>query len=566
MHISLTRSSTAHALALVLLSVGASSWVVVAPRVSAGERGPQLIVLLAVDQMRGDYIDRFGQQWSHGLKRLVTQGAWFRQAEYPYYNTVTCAGHSSIGTGTIPAVHGMILNNWWDRETRKLVYCTGDDSAKTISYGKPVATAGESPARLRTTTLADELRTQLSPAARVIGFSLKARSVVMLSGRRPSAVAWFDDSGTWVTSTAFSAGPIPAVADFISRNPVEKDFGKVWDRALPRERYLFEDPAVGARAAKGMTSAFPHVVKGGSPSPDAMYYDQWQSSPMADEYLAHMALDVAEHLKLGTTPSTDMIAISFSTLDKVGHDFGPHSHEIQDVLIRLDRTLGDFFEGLDRLVGPTHYTVALSADHGVAPMPERSIAAGLDAGRIIPSTFVDQVEQILGKTLGPGQHVDYLAHTDLYLAPGVYETLKTQPAVIETVRAEIRSLGGVRDVYTRDELIADRFDDDPIARRAAHSFYAPRSGDLVVSLKPYWIIQADGTTHGTGYVYDTHVPLLLMGKGIARGEYLTPASPTDIAPTLAFLAGITLPRISGRVLIEALARPPRRTTQPSAAF
>src|SRR5205809_2026835 len=187
--IRLVRSSTA--LALGLLCVGGSS-LLVAQRVSDDERAPKLIVLLAVDQMRADYIDRFEQQWSHGLKRLVTQGAWFRQAEYPYYNTVTCAGHSSIGTGTIPAVHGMILNNWWDRETRKLVYCTGDDSAKTISYGKPVATAGESPARLRTTTLADELRTQLSPAARVIGFSLKARSVVMLSGRRPSAVAWFD--------------------------------------------------------------------------------------------------------------------------------------------------------------------------------------------------------------------------------------------------------------------------------------------------------------------------------------------------------------------------------------
>jgi predicted AlkP superfamily pyrophosphatase or phosphodiesterase len=228
-------------------------------------------------------------------------------------------------------------------------------------------------------------------------------------------------------------------------------------------------------------------------------------------------------------------------------------------VIRLDRTLGDFFEGLDRLVGPANYTVALSADHGVAPMPERSIAAGFDAGRIIPSTFVAQVEQILGKELGPGQHIDYFAHTDLYLAPGVYDTLKAQPAVMETVCAEIRSLVGVREVYTRDELIADRFDDDPIARRVARSFYAPRSGDLVVSLKPYWIIQADGATHGTGYGYDTHVPLLLMGKGIARGEYRTPASPTDIAPTLAFLAGITLPRVSGRVLIEALTRKPGTT-------
>src|SRR5262249_10565313 len=157
-----------------------------------------------------------------------TSGAWFRQTEYPYYNTVTCAGHASIGTGSVPAVHGMILNGWWERDTKKQVACTDDEKAKTISYGKPIETEGESAARLRVTTLADELRSQLDTPPRIAAFSLKARSAVTLAGHHPDAVLWFDDEGAWVTSTAFSKGPVPEVAEFIARNPVEKDFGRVW--------------------------------------------------------------------------------------------------------------------------------------------------------------------------------------------------------------------------------------------------------------------------------------------------------------------------------------------------
>jgi predicted AlkP superfamily pyrophosphatase or phosphodiesterase len=524
------------------------------PAASPDDRAPNLIVLVAIDQMRADYIDRFRQQWTRGLHRLIAQGAWFRQTNYPYWNTVTCAGHSTIGTGTIPAVHGMILNSWWDRATRREIKCVDDESASIVSYGRAVPTVGESLAALKTTTLADELRAQLSPAGRVIGFSLKARSVITLSGRRPAAVAWFDDLGTWVTSTAFSKGPVPEVADFIARNPIERDFGRGWDRALPKDAYLFEDPAIGPQPAKRMSSALPHLLTGGGGSqPDGTFYDQWQTSPMIDDYMGRMAIDVAERLRIGKTSSTDMIALSFSALDKVGHDYGPHSHEVQDVLVRLDRTLGDLFTALDRLVGPEHYTVALSADHGVAPFPERSIAEGIDAGRVTPPALVAQVDKIVADALGPGKWIDRFIHSDFYLAPGAYQKLVAQPALLEQVRAGMRALPGILRVYTRDELAANRFDDDPIGRNLAHSFYAPRSGDLIIAVRPYWIVQTTGTTHGTNYAYDAHVPLILMGKGIVRGEYLSPAEPADIAPTLAFLAGVTLPNVRGRVLAEALA-------------
>jgi predicted AlkP superfamily pyrophosphatase or phosphodiesterase len=518
---------------------------------------PRLIVLLMVDQFRGDYVDKFRAQWSAGLRRFLTRGAWFRQADFPYFNTVTCAGHASVSTGAVPSAHGMILNGWWDRATQKAVTCTEDEHAAAISYGRPVTSGGESLARLRASTLADELRAQLSPAGRTIAFSLKARAAVTLGGQRPDAVAWFDDSGSWVTSTAFSKGPVAEVADFIAHHPVDADFGRVWTRTLAPGAYLYESPAVGVREAKGVSAAFPHALRGASSSPDATFYDQWQSSPLADEYLAHMALDVASHMKLGTIAGrTDMMAISFSTLDKVGHDFGPNSHEIQDVLIRLDRTLGELFAGLDRLVGPGRYTVALTADHGVAPMPERAVAEGLDAGRIAADALSAAIERSLSQTLGAGPHVARVMNAEVYLRPGVYDRLRAQPAAIDALRTAVTTLPGVLSLYTRSELSGTRFDDDPIGRRLARGFYAERSGDLMIVPRPYWLVQAAGTSHGTGHGYDTRVPVLLMGAGIARGEYLSPASPTDVAPTLAFLSGVTLARAQGRVLAEALS-PPR---------
>jgi predicted AlkP superfamily pyrophosphatase or phosphodiesterase len=450
-------------------------------------------------------------------------------------------------------LHGLVLNNWWDRGAGRIVTCTEDDRYRAVSYGRPVVAAGESTARLQLPTLADELRAQRSPAAHTIAFSLKPRSAVTLGGRRPDAVVWLDDTGAWTTSSAFTATPLPAVADFLRRNPADASFGTTWDRALSRDTYLYEDPAMGRRPARGgMTPSFPHVVKGTGAQPDQMFYDQWQSSPFADEYLAKMALSVAESAGYARLPGPNLIAIGFSSLDKVGHDYGPTSHEVQDILIRLDRTLGDLFAGLDRLVGAGQYTVALTADHGVAPVPERSLEQGLDAGRVRVETIVTAAEESLAKTLGTARHVTTFVHNYLYLEPGVFDKLQANPAAMRAVVSDLTRVPGVLRAYSRDDLENDRFVGDTLGHQAALSHFAGRSGDLMVVWKPYWIDSASTTTHGSGYQYDTHVPVLLWGKGIAAGERLELAAPTDVAPTLAFLAGVTLPRASGRVLTEAL--------------
>ena len=519
----------------------------------ADARTPKVIVLLVVDQLRADLIDRYQQQWSKGLHRLVTDGAWFREAYYPFFNTLTCPGHASIATGAVPSQHGLVLNIWWDRDLRKLVTCTEDPRATIISYGKPLTSMGESAARMQLTTLADELRSQLSPPPHVMAFSLKPRAAIPLGGSKPDAVVWFDDAGAWATSTAFAPGPVAGVAEYIHAHPVEKDFGRTWDRALPANRYLYESPATGLQPGKpGMTPAFPHALKSPTGLPDQTFYDMWQRSPFADEYLASMALSIAERIGYGTG-GPHFIGISFSTLDNVAHDYGPYSHEAQDILIRLDRTLGDLFAGLDRLVGPGAYTVALTSDHGVAPPPDRSIQQGIDAGRISVQDLIARAEESMTKTLGAGTHVSQFAHDYLYLEPGVYEGLQANPSAMRTLVAELKTVPGVLRVITRDELAANHFEGDAAGRQSALSFFEGRSGDIMILFKPYWVQYLNTTTHGSGYQYDTHVPVIFMGAGIAKGEYLMRVSPTDVAPTLAFLAGVTLPLTSGRVLSEAIA-------------
>jgi len=223
---------------------------------------PKLVVLISVDQMRGDYVDRFRHQCSKGLHRLVAEGAWFRQADYPYYTTVTCAGHASISTGTVPAVHGMVANSWAVQNNSRIVSCTDDESQKLISYGSPVSGVGHSAANLMSPTLADEMRSQTWPAARVVGISLKARSAINLSGHKPDAVIWLDEGdGGWVTSTAFAHATSPFFADYIAKHPMSEQLGRTWERALPKERYLFEYSKEFRRRTPHITTEFPQGAR-----------------------------------------------------------------------------------------------------------------------------------------------------------------------------------------------------------------------------------------------------------------------------------------------------------------
>lgn len=528
----------------------------------AASRPPKLVVLIVVDQMRADYVERFQHQWTAGLRRLLREGAWFRQAAYPYHETLTCVGHATISTGTFPASHGIIQNSWWDRASGRTVLCTADSQAPVISYGRQID-GGHSAARLMMPTLGDELRAQANGSSRVATFSVKPRSAIMLAGHRAEAVVWFDDRGAWATSAAYASAPVPFVEQFVQANPVERDANEVWTRALPEAQYLYEDDGIGERPPVGWTTTFPHALGGRS---DPAFYDRWRQSPFADEYLAEMAVAAVQRLQLGKGPGIDLLGVSFSTLDNVGHGFGPHSHEVQDVLLRLDGSIGRLLDGLDTLVGPGEYVVAFSADHGVSPIPERSRRDGLDAGRLDPKGLPARVDRALGRFLGEGSYVAAVVYTDLYFAPGIYEKLLANPVAMNAALDAIRETPGVWRVYRGDELRERPNGADPVARAAALSYYPGRSGDLVIVPRPHWITSPDGATHGTLYGYDARVPLILMGRHFAAGEYFEPATPADIAPTLALLCGVTLAHPEGRVLREALTGPERgRLPEPAPA-
>jgi predicted AlkP superfamily pyrophosphatase or phosphodiesterase len=533
------------------------------PRLTAEPVRPKLVVLVVVDQMRADYVDHFKGNWTRGLKRLVRQGAWFRRAAYPYLTTVTCAGHATISTGALPASHGIFQNAWWDREHAGLVTCTEDPNAHDIGYSAAV-TGGDSGVMLTMPTLSDVLRTQRE--ARVVTLALKPRSAIMPAGHGGDAVTWLTDAGdTWVTSSAFAEGPVPAVKAFIDANPMEADFGKTWTRKLPERRYQGPDDGDGELPPKGWERMFPHELKGSTGVPDIDYRIQWQRSPFADAYVGRFAAALVESLALGRHGTTDLLSVSFSSPDMVGHGFGPASHEIQDMYLRLDETIGTLFDRLDDLVGRNQYVVALTSDHGVTALPEQMKKAGRDAGRLDAAAIVTAIESQARAALGGGPYVARGNGNDIYFAPGMYAKLVAKPEALQRVVTAVSAVPGVARVFRSEEIRGGTKSPDVLVRAAALSYFPGRSGDLIVAPKPGWTFAVTGATHGSSSADDQRVPILFMGAGIKPGEYQELATPADVAPTLAAICGVSLPRPDGRVLSAALTTvpaPPRATNPP----
>ena len=511
---------------------------------------PKLAVIIVVDQMRADYVDNFKKDWTGGLKRLVKDGAWFHEAAYPYLTTVTCAGHATIGTGALPHRHGVMQNAWWNRETGAQVSCTADPSVKNIGYTK-IETAGDSAAALRTPTFADEMRAQ--KASHVATVSLKDRSAIMLAGHGGDSVLWLNNAlDGWETSSAFATAPVPAIKAFLDANSIDADYGKTWTRMLPENRYLYPDDGLAESAPGGWTATFPHPLTSASGHPDSSYHTKWERSPFGDAYLGRLAAAIVDGLQLGKHETTDVLAVSFSTPDLVGHGFGPRSQEIQDIYANLDRTIGALLDHLDAAVGKGQYVVALSADHGVLPIPEQLVKEGRDAGRLDQRAIGDVAEKAAAAALGAGHYVARENGNDLYFEPGVYEKLSAKPGAIDAVIAALAAQPGIQRVFRSEQLRDAATAADPLLKAAALSYVPGRSGDIMLAPKNGWIFAGNGATHGTANADDQRVPILLMGPGIRHGEYRQPATPADIAPTLAALTRIVVPHAEGRVLREAL--------------
>ena len=515
--------------------------------VSAKPQRPKLVVILVVDQMRADYVDRFGATWHGGLHRLMTEGARFTNAYYPYSNTVTCAGHSTISTGDFPSTHGMIANDWYQRDTNSRITCVNDPKASLINYGAgdgaPGAESkGESAWRMEVPSLAEQIRKE-SAGSRIVTMSLKARSAATLAGHTGDAVTWLEGAH-WVTSTAYESARVAEVQAFVSAHAIESDVSKTWTAATAG--------SVTDSTGAALSSAFPHPLSA-SGTVDPAFYNAWEGSPYSDSYLESMGESLVDSMKLGQRGSIDMLGISFSALDLVGHQYGPDSAEVQDVLLQLDGTLGKLFEHLDKTVGRGNYVVSLSADHGVAPIPELRQQKSMDAGRANILAVKAQVEQALTPYNLGADPIASFQDQNLYFKTDVAEKLKANPAAMQAVLAAIKTVPGIADAFATDSL-AKLSSTNALAQAARYSYYAGRGGDIVVITKPYWFLTAQvggvalGTTHGSPYDYDQHVPLLLMGTGVRAKADPVAASPADIAPTLAKLCGISIEKTDGHAL------------------
>jgi predicted AlkP superfamily pyrophosphatase or phosphodiesterase len=524
--------------------------------------GPKLVVLLMVDQMRADYLDRYGDNLAHGLKRLASQGAYFTNAALPYMNTVTCAGHATAASGTFPYQHGLIMNAWINRELEVSETCTEDQAANVVGYGS-LKGPGDSAKRLTRPTLADLLRQERG--ARVVSLSLKARSAIGMAGHGGDAVIWFDDRGGFVSSTAFAKTAEPSILAYVKAHPIENAKGTAWTRTLPEARYQYVDDIASERPTFGWGVTFPHAFG----ADEATFYGRWQQSPLSDEYLEQMAEAAIEGMHLGSAQGTDFLGISFSALDLVGHVYGPRSHEVQDVLVRLDATIGRLLDFLDARVGSGNYVLALSADHGVSDIPEQVNGARLATAepvvRVIDEAlrgvFTDApprtTRDVIKPFLGGGLYVAGVTNTDVYFRAGVYDRIKKDEQAMSAVMDALAEIPAISRVLRGEALATDtaRHSPDPFVRAAALSYVAGRSGDLVLVLNENAVLSASAANHGTAYDYDRQVPLIFYGARIRAGRYDSPASPADIAVSLAARVGLSIPNADGHAQTAVMTAP-----------
>jgi predicted AlkP superfamily pyrophosphatase or phosphodiesterase len=543
--------------------------------------------VIAADQFRYDYLERFDSLFGkRGLKRLLREGASWVDANYDHVPTYTAPGHATMLTGAYPAASGIVGNDWPDRETGKKVSSVTDESASIL--GSDPKEEGVSPRRLLASTLGDELRLATNGRSKVIGISLKDRAAILMAGRHANSAYWFSSqSGSMVSSNYYFKQLPEWVANFNRQRPADKYFKARWERLLPEAEYLKyagpDSPPWEKISKAGETNAFPHVITGGAASSGPAFYSEVGFSPFGNDIELSFAKQAIEHEDLGKDEDTDILSISFDSNDYIGHRYGPYSQEVMDITLRFDLQVAELLDFVDAHVGLSNTIVVFTADHGVAPGPAHALAKGLTSHSVNNSDVLKKIRSAFSarynsQMKSPDPTADYLYRyddsgktSDAILNNNVYfnlEALKRDGVNVEEIERvageAALTVPGVLRYFTRTDLIrgsgfasgVNNSSVDPIARRVQHGFHPRRSGNLIFVIEPFtYSSTAIDATHGSPYSYDTHVPLVIRGGGILSGRYSQPATPADIAPTLAALLRIQPPSsVTGRVLTEALPR------------
>ena len=505
---------------------------------SAYNARPKLVVIIVIDQFRGDYLERYRDQWGEGGFRLLLEhGADFTDCNYNYANTRTAPGHSTLLTGAYSNGHGIMANEWWDPQKKKMVTSVEDDGAKLV--GIAGTGPGASPHNLLADTLGDELKLATQGKARVFGVALKDRAAILPAGFAGNGAYWIDQkTGTWITSTYYRSDLPKWAQDFNDGKRSEKYLNQDWKDS----------------DGKVLRTTKPAEGKLGS------FYELVGSTPYGNDYEFEFARELVTYEKLGNGPATDLLIVSLSANDILGHKAGPDSAEMQAMAMAMDRQLAGFFEFLGHQLGLANVWIALSADHGVAPLPQVAAKLHLPAAGLAADKMRAQVNSALSARFArPAEYLKDFEYPLAWLNSDAFAAIKIKEEDAERAVGDALTQIGLRAYYTRSQLERGDVAGSETGLKYLHS-YSPLGGWYVMGVPiPFTVGSSSGTDHTSPYTYDTHVPLAFYGLPFQPGTYRTHAEPVDLAATLASLLGINAPTHSvGRVLTEILA-PPRRT-------
>jgi arylsulfatase A-like enzyme len=532
-----------------------------APTLAQNRPAPKLMVGIMVDQMRPDYLTRFHDQFGpNGFNRLLREGFQCRNTHYNYIPTVTGPGHSSVYTGTTPRYHGIVGNSWYDRRLRHDVYCTDDTTVQLVGGAKGM---GVSARNQLSTTLGDELKMTYGGRSKVLSLSLKDRASALPAGHMADGAYWLDvNTGNFISSTYY-VPTLPAwVQEFNAQKKADYYRQQTWTPLKPASAYLnsLADSNRYERVFKGKTAAtFPYDLSKLAPlNPPA--YESMYTSPFGDNLLTDLTLAALKNTDLGRDDVPDLLAVSYSSPDAVGHTFGPLSKEENDLYLRLDLEIARLLQALDQTVGKGNYTIFLTADHGASEVTRYLADHQLPVGAFDRRATYQAAGAYLAAQLGPGQWLEKESNNTYFFSRPLLAQHKIELAHAQQVLAEfLRDQPGVAQVNTTTQLLNGGYTTGLETKLVAGLYY-PRFGDVRYELLPGWTGDIGvGASHGTGYAYDSHVPLLWFGAGIPAGVSYAPHTITDIAPTAAMILNSKLPSAcTGQPIMEVLSTSPPR--------
>ncbi len=513
---------------------------------------PKLVIGIVVDQMRYDYIYRYWDNYSeYGFKRLVNEGYFCRNVNYTYVPTYTAPGHASIYTGTTPSMHGIIGNNWFDRTRNKTIYCTADYAYKTVGS---TSSAGQmSPHNMLATTVGDELRLSNNKKSKVIGIALKDRGAILPAGHTANAAYWFDDLTGNFISSSFYLNELPAwVNAFNKENHVQKLLNNSWELLLSPDKYSQSNADVNKYEGmfKSETSpSFPHrlplLMK------DNGGLGLVRLTPFGNTLTKDFAIATLEAEQLGKKGTTDFLTISFSSTDYIGHQFGPGSMEMQDTYLRLDKDLADLLGFLDTYIGKKNVLLFLTADHAGVENPAQLGDLNIPSGYFDSEHPIDSLKSYLARSYGDTLVLSY-SNEQIYLNQSYIRSKNLNLENIQTdVAGYMLKFRGIANTATASTMNTSEFKNG-VKSFMQNGYNQKRSGDVLINYEPAWIeFSRTGTTHGSPYSYDTHVPLIFYGYTIPKGSNSEAISISDIAPTIAQLLNIQFPNAcSGKPIIQ----------------